>query len=288
MHYIKLLILFITFIFLTAYPQDDKKKVEEIFDTQASQEEGFFKLTFPRTDLNVKIDNISLEPGFAFTSWIAFHPMEHTTMIMGDLVLLEKEIGKVVKKLKENDINITALHNHVINENPPVMYMHFAASGNAVDLARKMKEVISLTGTPLGKKESIGEKEVKPDWSVVEKILGKEGNKKSKLISFGFPRKETVLENGQPLPKTMGISTAVIFQMAGDKAVVTGDYVMTAGEVNDVIKSLTNHNITITALHNHMINEEPRLFFMHFWGHADPDALAKGIKAALEKTNSVY
>jgi len=177
----------------------------------------------------------------------------------------------------------------IINESPSIMYMHFEASGNAADLAKKMKEVISLTKTPLEKREiAVKENETISDWSIVEKILGKEGNKKSNIISFGFSRKETIAENGHPLPKTFGIHTAVSFQMIDDKSIVTGDYVMTADEINEVIKVLTENNNIITALHNHMINEEPRLFFMHFFGYASPEPLSKGIRAALEKTNSIY
>lgn len=288
MNTIKNIIIYLTIFISSVYAQDDKNKVEEIFNTKASQEEGFYKITFPRTDLNVKIDNISLEPGFAFTSWIAFYPLKENTMIMGDLVLLDEEIERVVRKLTEYDINITALHNHIVNENPSVMYMHFAASGNAVELSKKMKEVISLTKTPLLKKgNNSSANDVKPDWSKVEEVLGKKGNKKADLISFGFPRKETIKEHGHTLPKTLGTHTAVTFQMVNEKAIVTGDYVMLASEVQNVIKALTEHNITITALHNHMIDEEPRLFYMHFWGYGEPELLAKGIKAGLEKTNSI-
>jgi hypothetical protein len=281
--------LYIALAFFTVYPQNNKKQVEEIFKVKASQEEGFYKFTFPRTDLKVKVGEISLQLGIAFTSWIAFHPMDENTMIMGDLVLLDKEIENVVSKLTESGIDITALHNHIINENPSVMYMHFAASGDATELAKKMREVISLTGTPVSKKEKAeGENDLKPNWIKVEEIMGKEGNKKSNLISFGFPRKEIIKERGNSIPKTMGTHTAVTFQMVDNKAVVTGDYVMTANEVNDVIRVLTENNITITALHNHMVHEEPRLFYMHFWGYAEPEPLAKGIRAALEKTNSDY
>jgi hypothetical protein len=265
--------------------------VEKVFGKKGAVQDGVFKLTFPRSDLKVKIGDFSVAPGLALTAWIGFitssgdgMDMGEKTMMMGDLVLLEKEVAPVISKLVSENLEITALHNHVIGESPAIKYMHFSGMGNAVKLAESIKSVLSLTGTPLASTPS-QDQSVIPDWSKVEAVLGTKGNHNGSLLQFGFPRAEKLTEAGMEIPPYMGMATGVNFQMDGNKAAITGDFVLLADEVNPVIKVLTANGIAVTAIHNHMLYDNPRLFMMHFWAVDSPEKLAKGIKAALNKTN---
>lgn len=278
-------------VFLTGHSPAqtfDWSDVETLFNRKGTVNGDVFKITFPRTDLKVMVGDLVLEPGLALTSWMAFKPMDSSAMAMGDLVLLEKEVAPVTKKLIANGFEITALHNHILHETPRVMYMHFSGNGNAVKLAEGMKSALSETGTPLTL-STLPSSQTKQitliDWANIETILGKNGQHKGNISQFGFPRSETITENGMEISPFMGMATAINFQKAGTQMATTGDFVLLADEVNPVLKTLTENGIAVTAIHSHMLNETPRLFFMHFWGIGDPEKLARGIKAALDKTN---
>jgi hypothetical protein len=201
------------------------------------------------------------------------------------LVLLDGEVPAVQKKLVALSIDITALHNHLIDESPAVKYMHIEAVGEAQQLAQEMKSVLELSGTPMASPSASAQTST-PDWSKVEAILGRKGNRNGNVLSVGIPRSERILEQGMEIPPFMGTATGINIQMIGDKAATTGDFVLLADEVNPVIKVLNDNGIAVTALHNHMLREQPRLFMLHFWGHNAPEKLAEGLKAALEKTAS--
>lgn len=260
--------------------------IEAIFGKEPSMENGFYKFSFPRTDLKVIADGINIDPRLAFTTWFAFMPEQNSSkaMLMGDMVLLETELPAVEKKLEEEGIDITAIHNHLLNESPKVMYLHVGAMGDPADLCNKLKEVLALTGTPL--KATFNDPSGKVDWGNTEQILGLTGKQNGPVLSFGVPRKEKLTEGGMELPSGFGVSTGIAFQKVGDKAAITGDFVLMANEVNPVAKALTQNGITVTAIHNHMLEDDPRLFMMHFWAVGNPEDLARGLKAALDKTHS--
>ncbi len=261
--------------------------IDTVFGKAPSKEKGFYRFAFPRADLKIINDGVSVDARLAFTTWFSFAPMHNNmqmTMMMGDMVLLETEMPAVEKKLKERDIDITAIHNHLLNEKPKVMYMHVEAMGNPMEIAMKLKEALALTGTPL--KAAYNDQSISEDWNDVEKIMSLKGKVNGPVLNFGIPRKEAVLEGDMQLPPGFGISTSLSFQKINDKAAITGDFVLMANEVNSVIKALTDNGITVTAVHNHMLNDNPRLFMLHFWAVGKPEDLAKGLKAALDKTNS--
>jgi hypothetical protein len=185
----------------------------------------------------------------------------------------------------ELGLGITAIHNHLIGEKPTVKFLHFSGSGDAVKLAGEIHSVLALTGTPLGTPPA-PVAAAGPDWSPVEAVLGSKGKKSGSVLSYSFPRKEILKEGGMEMPPAMGMATGINLQMDGGRAATTGDFVLLADEVNPVLKALTDHGINVTAVHNHMLYDEPRLFMMHFWGVGDPGKLAAGLKAALDKTNS--
>jgi hypothetical protein len=264
----------------------DWQGVEEALGRSGVVQGDLLKVTFPRSDLTVRVGDVTVEPGLALTSWAGFKGMGHRAMMMGDLVLLEREVAPVMARLRDAGVEITALHNHLLNERPVVMYLHFSASGEPPKLAEALRAALSLTGTPLTAQPQAPAASP-PDWTTTEAILGKSGQKKGPLIQFGFPRRERIVENGMEIPPFLGMATGITMQKVGGRAATTGDFVLLADEVNPVVRALTSHGIAVTAVHSHMLAESPRLFFLHFWGVDTPEQLARGLKAALSRTNSV-
>jgi hypothetical protein len=290
----KALYVFFFAIFITngiLAQQGDWSGVEKTLGRKGIVQDNVFKVSYPRSDLKVKVGDFSVAPGLALGSWIGFirnsgnMKMDGNTMMMGDLVLLEKEVGPVISKLLSQNLEVTAIHNHLINEQPAIKYVHFSGKGDAEKLAQEIKTVLEVTGTPLSSPPAQTEQK-SPDWSAVESILGSNGKKNGNLLQYAFARNEKLTESGMEMPAAMGMAIAINFQMSENKAAITGDFVLLAGEVNPVIKALTENGIAVTALHNHMLNDDPRLFMVHFWAVDDPGKLARGLKAALDKTNT--
>ena len=210
-------------------------------------------------------------------------------MVMGDLVLTEDEVQPVMKKLQEGDIEETALHNHLMWESPRVMYMHISSHGDAVQMAKAIHAALMLSKTP-------GPDATPPaqattdlgfDQKQLEQILGHTGKVNGGVLQIAVPRSETITDSKMTVPPSMGVATALNFQPTGNgKVAITGDFVLLGSEVNPVLRALRENGIEVTALHSHMLTEEPRLFFMHFWANDDALKLAKGLRAALDKTNS--
>jgi len=260
--------------------------MDTVLGKEPSKEVGFYKFSFPRSDLKVQLDGITVDPRLAFTTWFSFAPMDQgkDAMLMGDMVLLETELPGVEKRLTDDGINITAIHNHLLNEKPKIMYLHVDAMGDPLALSRKLKEALSLTTTPM--KASFKDQPGEIKWDSVEQILGVKGKPAGPVISFGIPRKEQVKAGGMDIPAGFGIAIGIGFQKIGDKAAITGDFVLLDKEVVPVTAALIQHGITVTAIHNHMLMDSPRLFMMHFWAIGKPEDLARGLKAAIEKTNA--
>lgn len=225
-------------------------------------------------------------PALALGSWLAFDSAGKDASVMGDLVLTENEVATVMSSLRKGGISITALHNHVFQETPRILYMHIAAHGDAASIAQSVKAALSMTGTPapLGTQQS----QLDLDAATIEQALGHKGKVNGGVLQISVPRSESIREHGKRVPNAMGIATALNFQpLDRGRSAITGDFVLLAGEVQPVIDALTSHGISITALHSHMLDEEPRLFFLHFWAVDDAVMLARGLRAALEETNSV-
>ncbi len=264
----------------------DWQVVEMALGRKGTVQEDMLKVSFPRSDLKVTVGEVPVEPGLALTSWIGFKGTEKRAMMMGDLVLLEREVPPVMTKLVAAGIEITALHNHILNESPVVMYLHFSGNGDPKKLADAMRSALSQTGTPIEMQQPATSQATAVDWTKVEAIFAKTGQKKGKLLQLSFPRKETIQEHGMDVPPYLGMATGINMQAIGNKAATTGDFVLLGDEVNPVVKALASHNIAVTAIHSHMLHESPRLFFLHFWGYDEPEKLASGLKAALDETNS--
>ena len=267
------------------FGQIDSLGLNNVFGKKGTVQGQVYRITFPRSDLKVTINDFPVAPGLALTSWIGIFFMGHESMMMGDLVLLDTEEAAVVEKLIAIKLSITAIHNHLTNEKPAIKYIHYSGSGDPLQLAASIKSVLAITGTPLTAPAMQSQSTV-PDWTKVEAILGKSGKRNGQILQYGFPRKEKLMESGMEMPAAMGMATGINFQMDGNRAGITGDFVLLASEVNPVVKALTENGITVTAIHNHMLYDDPRLFMLHFWAVNDPEKLAIGLKAALDKTNS--
>jgi Domain of Unknown Function (DUF1259) len=244
-----------------------------------------YKLSFPRTDLHVTVNGVAINPGLALGSWAAFSGTNDKAMVMGDLVLLEGELNPVMKKLRDAGFEVTAVHNHLFDEAPRVMYMHYMGEGNANQLAKSLHDALAASKTPLGKPASPPAEAATPAWvKAVQDAVGREGAYKGGVLSFAVPRSNAITMRGTTITPAQGVAESINFQEAGTgKVATTGDFVLTADEVNPVISALEENQISITALHSHMLREEPRLFFMHFWGTGSAEAMGGGIKAALAK-----
>jgi hypothetical protein len=268
----------------------DWKAVGQALGKEGSMQPGdVYKVSLPRSDLRVTINGVQLKPALALGSWIAFKKSGDMTMVMGDLVLTEDEVTLVMTKLQEGGIEQTALHNHVLHESPRVMYMHIAAMGDAVKIAKAIHDALALSKTPFTTPAAAGNQnqDLGIDTKQLDRMLAQSGKVNGGVYQFSIPRAETISDNGMNIPPSMGLATAINFQPTGEgRAAITGDFVMIASEVNQVIRALRENGIEVTALHSHMLNESPRLFFMHFWANDDAQKLAHGLRAALDKTNS--
>ena len=278
----------------TAPPQTgatDWKAVGQALGKEGSMQPGdVYKISLPRSDLQVTAGGVQLKPALALGSWVAFKRVGDLTMVMGDLVLTEDEVTPIMTKLQEGGVEQTALHNHVLHESPRVMYMHIGAHGDAVKIARAIHDALALSKTPLTAPANApagGDQDIGIDTKQLDQITGQTGKVNGGVYQFSVPRAEAVTDGGMEVPPAMGLATAINFQpTGGGKAAITGDFVLVAGEVNPVIRALRENGIEVTALHSHMLTEQPRLFFLHFWANDDAQKLARGLRAALDKTNS--
>jgi biotin operon repressor len=252
---------------------------------------GVYRVGLPRTDLKVTLDGVELKAGFALGSWLAFEKMGNDAMVMGDLVLTSEEVNPVMKKLEEGGIEITALHNHLLRNQPFTMYMHVLGRGDPVTLAATLHSALAMSKTPFAAASSVAAQPSSPpqidfDTAAVDKILGAKGKNNGGVYQFNIPRAEPIKDGGMEVPEAMGSAIAINFQSTGGgKAAITGDFVLVAKEVNPVLKELRDNGIEVMAVHNHMLDDQPRLFFMHFWANDDAQQLANGLKAALSKVN---
>jgi hypothetical protein len=245
---------------------------------------GVHKYGLPRSDLSVTVDGVAIKPALALGSWLAFLPSGDGAMVMGDLVLTDTEISPVMQRLIEGGVEITALHNHLLRTSVPVFYMHIGGHGDPVKLAEALHSGLALSKTPLGQASSPSPAApLELDTAAIEKTLGHKGSANGGVYQFSIPRAEAVSEGGMSIPPAMGTATALNFQpTGGGKAAITGDFVLRGDEVNPMLRALRQHGIEVTALHSHMIDDSPHLFFMHFWANDDAQRLARVLRAALD------
>jgi biotin operon repressor len=230
---------------------------------------------------------VAIKPALALGSWLAFQPTSDGAMFMGDLVLTDTEISPVMQRLIEGGVEITAVHNHLLRTSLPVFYMHVGGHGDPVKLAEALHAGLALSRTPFTQSSpSSTPAPLELDTAAIEKALGYKGTVNGGVYQFSIPRAEAVSEGGINVPPSMGTATALNFQpTGGGKAATTGDFVLLGSEVKPVLRTLREHGIEVTALHGHMIDDSPHLFFMHFWANDDAQRLAGALRGALDLAN---
>ena len=276
-------------LLIAAAPRKDWKDVEEALGRAGSVQAGdVYKVSFPRADLTVVADGVTIKPTLALGSWAAFKDDGNgQAMAMGDVVLLEPEVTPVIDALQKGGIEQSALHNHLAGESPHVMYLHFSGHGDAAKLARTLHDALALTKTPMGPAPAPpANPTIDLPTADLDRTLHASGKIAGGTYQFAVPRAEKIVEHGMEIPPSMGVATAINFQPTGNgRAAITGDFVMIAAEVNPVIRALRSGGIAVTALHSHMLDETPRLFFMHFWANDDAVKLATTLRRALDAMN---
>src|SRR3982075_1887872 len=279
-----------SFTTLATAQEIDWQKVDDAFGRKPAVSGDVHRYGFPRTDLTATLDGVTIKPALALGGWVAFKPMHGEAMVMGDLVLLETEINPVMLKMIEGGLEITAVHNHLLRASPATFYMHVGGHGDPTRMATVIRDALAASKTPLATPAaSAPPPPVDLDTAQLDQIIGAKGQANGGVYQFAVPRRDPVSENGMQLtpPGPTGVATAIGFQpTGGGKAVITGDFVLAGEEVNPVIKALRENGIEVTAIHSHMLTEQPRLIFMHFWANDDALKLAKGLRAALDKTAS--
>jgi Domain of Unknown Function (DUF1259) len=266
-------------------------KVDEAMGRPAAVTQDVHRYGFPRTDLNVTLDGVVIKPSLALGGWVAFKPMGKQAMIMGDVVLLDTEINPVMAKLIEGGLDITAIHNHLLRASPATFYMHVGGHGDPVRMASVIHDALAVSRTPMMPPAvPATPPAVDLDTAMIEQILEAKGQANGGVFQFNVARREPVTMEGMQMTPVgpLGVAEAINFQPTGNgKAAITGDFVLTADEVNPVLKTLRSSGIDVTALHSHMLTEQPRMFFMHFWANDDALKLARGLRAALDKTATI-
>ncbi len=268
----------------------DWQKIDDILGRKPAVTYDVHRYGFPRSDLSVTRDGVAIKPGLALGGWVAFKPMHGGVMAMGDLVLLETEINPVMAKMIAAGLEITAIHNHLLRAAPATFYMHVAGHGDPEKIAAAIRDGLAESKTPLTvAPPSSPPPAVDLDTAQLDSIMGVKGQNNGGIYAFTVKRRDPIKENDMLLTPVgpMGVATAINFQpTGGGKAAITGDFVLAAEEVNPVIQALRANGIEVTALHSHMLDEQPRLFFMHFWANDDAIKLARGLRVALDKTAS--
>lgn len=268
----------------TAQAGPDWSVVERTLGRAGKLQDGVYKVGFPRTDLHVRMGGTDVLPAAGLGSWMAFRQNDAGAEVVadGDLVLAEPEVSGVISALVEHGIEVSAVHNHLTGEQPEVLYVHFFAKGELGKIAQGLKAALNATKTPTGP-AAPAKPAVTFDQKAIEAILGKPGTVNGAVLAFAFPRQHAISMHGAALPPSMGMATAINFQPSPAGVAATGDFVLREAEVNPVIAALRAGGVKVTAVHNHLLDDDPHTFFVHFWAEGKADAVAKALRAALDR-----
>jgi hypothetical protein len=265
----------------------DWKKVDAALGKTAAVSGEVHRYGLPRSDLQVTLDGVAIKPALALGGWVSFAPMHGQAMVMGDLVLLETEITPVMTKLLDGGLDITAIHNHILRASPATFYMHVGGHGDPEKMAAVIRSALSASKTPFDPPATTAgpAPAVDLDTAKLDQIMGVKGTANGGVYQFGVPRRDPVMESGMQVNGPLGGANAINFQPTGSgKAAITGDFLVTGNEVNPLIRALRAGDIEVTAIHSHMLDEQPRMFFIHFWANDDAQKLARNVRTALETT----
>jgi hypothetical protein len=276
-----LLLLAATFA-VAQQPSSKWADVDKNLGRSGQESAGVYKVSFPRSDLDVHIGATKLETGAALGGWAAFYGSGNDVVTDGDLVVTSDELGGVVSALQAHQLEVTGIHNHLAGERPAVYYVHFFGRGTAAQLSSAVDAALKATKTPRGASPAAAAANISYDRATIEKVLGKQGQAKGKVLAFSFPRSHKITMHQQELPPGMGMATGINFQPSAKGVGATGDFVVDEAQVQAVVHALREHNILVTALHNHLLDDSPRMVFIHFWAEGSASDVAQGLKAAVD------
>ncbi|WP_442756721.1 DUF1259 domain-containing protein [Methylocystis sp. JAN1] len=268
-----------------AQADPDWSQIDAILGKKAAIAGPVHKYPLPRTDLQVTLDGVGVKTGLALGGWVAFEPAEQSAIMMGDLVLTETEVNPVMRSLLDAGVEVTGVHNHLLRASPATFYMHVSAHGDPAKMAQAVRQALASTKTPFETAVAPAREPAKPgfDAAKVDEILGFKGRSNAGVYQFSVPRTENIKAGGMVVAPAMGTAIAINFQPTGEgKAAISGDFVALASEIQPLLNALQSNGIEVTALHNHMLDDEPRLFFVHFWANGDASKLAHGLRAGLD------
>jgi hypothetical protein len=272
----------------------DTALIQKIVGIKGKENNGEYKITIPQNDLNIEVDGFKIIPAMGLGTWIDFAPSNDGVMIMGDVVLTESDLKPVQGEIIRQGLTISAIHNHFVRNHPNVLYMHLGGSGRIEDIAQKVKAVLDKVkevrgGDPAKGTASSEAVENTLDTKILDEIVGNKGEMNKGVYKYTIGRPDVKLrEHGVPVTTFMGFNTWAAFQGTPDKAAVAGDFTMLEDEVASVIKALIENGIEVVAVHNHMVHEQPRIFFLHYWGIGNAEQLAKGLRVALNQTGKKH
>ena len=266
----------------------DWHKVDAALGKTAVVSGGVHRYGLPRSDLHVTLDGIAIRPALALGGWLAFAPAHGQAMVMGDLVLLESEITPVMTRLLDSGLNVTAIHNHILRAAPATFYVHVAGHGDPEKMAAALRTALTAASkTPFDPPATTAAAApaVDLDTAKIDEAMGAKGTVNGGVYQFGIPRREPATEGDMQIGAALGGANAINFQpTGGGKAAITGDFLVTGNEVDPLIRALRAGDIEVTAIHSHMLDEQPRMFFIHFWANDDAVKLARNVRVALDKT----
>ena len=265
----------------------DTSAIEKITGVKGKSNKGEYKITIPQNDLDVEVDGFKIIPPMGLGTWIAFTSSHDGAMIMGDIILTETDLKPVQQEVVKQGLTISAIHNHFVRNHPNVMYMHIGGSGKTEDVAQKAKAILDKVAEARGHNPAttpVADVPYSIDTQKLDDILGYKGEMSKGVYKYTIGRPDVVLkEHGITVTTFLGFNTWAAFQGTPDHAAVAGDFTMLENEVAPVIKALIENGIEVVALHNHMVHEEPKIFFLHYWGVGNAEQLAKGLRAALNE-----
>jgi hypothetical protein len=266
----------------------DIQKIEQITGMKGVEKNGEYKISVPQNDLNIVVDDFKIIPPMGLGSWAAFTPCGDTAMVMGDIIVTETDLAPVQQEVIRQGFSITAIHNHFVRNRPNVMYMHIDRSADITTLSNGVKAIFDKVKETRGKdpKSEKADSVVNTlNIAMLDSLIGHKGELNKGVYKYTFGRPDVQLqEHGIPVSSFMGFNTWAAWQGSPDRAAVCGDFTMLENEVAPVIKALVENGIEVVAVHNHMVHEQPRIFFLHYWGVGDAENLANGLKAALDRT----
>lgn len=266
----------------------DIAKIEQITGMKGVEKNGEYKITVPQNDLKIVVDGFKIIPPMGLGSWAAFTPCGDSAMVMGDIILTETDLKPVQQTVINQGFTITAIHNHFVRNRPNVMYMHIDKSADIATLSNGVKAIFSKVMEVRGKDPKSEKADSVVSALNIEKldsIIGYKGEHNKGVYKYTIGRPDIQLvEHGIPVSSFMGFNTWAAWQGTSERAAVAGDFTMLENEVAHVIKALVDNGIEVVAVHNHMVHEEPRIFFLHYWGVGNATQLAKGLRAALDQT----